>query len=81
MHRELRVDMPHARGGTIGMVRNPIRLSDTPVEYRLAPPLRGQHTDEILSAVLGKEATAISALRGAGVVESADPEGVARSQS
>ncbi|ODV41961.1 CoA-transferase [Cupriavidus sp. UYMMa02A] len=79
VHRGLRVDMPHARGGTIGMVRNPIRLSDTPVEYRLAPPLRGQHTDEILSAVLGKEATTISALRGAGVVESADPEGVARS--
>lgn len=69
VHRELRVDMQHARGGTVGTVRNPIRLSDTPVEYRIAPPLRGQHTFEILAEVLGRDTEAISALQGAGVVE------------
>src|SRR5690625_7976530 len=27
----------------------PIRYSDTPVEYRQAPPLLGEHTEEVLA--------------------------------
>ncbi len=69
VHRQLRVDMPHAKGGTVGTVRNPIRLSETPVEYRLAPPLRGQHTDAILAEVLGLDSERIAALRAAGAIE------------
>jgi crotonobetainyl-CoA:carnitine CoA-transferase CaiB-like acyl-CoA transferase len=73
VHRGLRIDMEHPAGGTIGIVRNPIRLSATPIEYRHAPPLRGQHTLDILTSVLGKDADTIRALRSAGVVESALP--------
>lgn len=69
VHRELRINMEHPAGGKIGVVRNPIRLSATPIEYRYAPPLRGQHTEEILSSVLGKDADAIRELQSAGVVE------------
>jgi crotonobetainyl-CoA:carnitine CoA-transferase CaiB-like acyl-CoA transferase len=29
-----------------------VRLSDTPVEYRLPPPLLGEHTNDVLSTVL-----------------------------
>lgn len=61
-HRKLRVDMPHARGGVTSTVASPLRLSDTPVEYRLAPPVLGEHTEEILSSVLGKNRTEIDAL-------------------
>ena len=69
VHRELRQDMVHARGGVVGTVKNPIRLSQTPVEYRYAPPLRGEHTQTILADVLGLDAAAIAALVGAGAVE------------
>lgn len=70
IHRELRVDLHHPAGGTVGTVRNPVRLSGTPVEYRHAPPLRGQHTVEILSTLLGKDTETIGELLDAGVVES-----------
>jgi len=72
VHRELRVDLPHAAGGVISTVRNPVRLSATPVEYRRPPPIRGQHTAEVLSSLLGKDAATIDRLLGAGVVEIAN---------
>jgi len=73
VHRQMRVDMHHPAGGMIGTVRSPIRFSDTPVEYRMGPPLRGQHTEEILSSVLGKAPRTIDALRDAGIVETCTP--------
>jgi crotonobetainyl-CoA:carnitine CoA-transferase CaiB-like acyl-CoA transferase len=36
-------------------VANPIRMSATPVRYRLAPPLLGQHTGEVLAQWLGHQ--------------------------
>ncbi len=69
VHRKLRVDMQHSEGGTIGMVANPIRLSKTPVQYRYPPPLRGQHTDEILASVLQKTAVEINELKAQNIVE------------
>ena len=68
VHRKLRVDMPHAAGGTAPVVASPMRLSDTPVEYRLAPPLLGQHNDEIYRGLLGKSAAEIERLTKAGIV-------------
>jgi hypothetical protein len=29
-------------------------MSDTPVEYRLTPPLMGEHTDVILNELFGR---------------------------
>ncbi len=71
IHRELRVDQPHPAGGVVSTIRNPVRLSATPVQYRRPPPIRGQHTVEILSELLGKDPGAIDRLHGAGVVETA----------
>lgn len=67
--RELEVKQQHARGGEITTVRNPIRLSATPIEYRYAPPLRAQHTQEILSRVLELSAEQVQHLAAAKVVE------------
>ena len=39
----------HPTGGSAPTVANPINLSETPIQYRMAPPLLGQHTDEILA--------------------------------
>uniref|UniRef100_UPI0013CEB2EE CoA transferase n=1 Tax=Pseudomonas viridiflava TaxID=33069 RepID=UPI0013CEB2EE len=51
--RGLKVELPHALGGSVPQVASPIRLSATPVEYRRAPPLLGEHTLEVLTGVLG----------------------------
>ena len=45
--RGIQVDLPHPLG-TVSTVASPVRLSATPVQYRMAPPLLGQHTEEVL---------------------------------
>ncbi len=52
VHREVLTEMPHPLAGTIPVVANPIKLSDTPVDYRRPPPLLGEHTREVLREVL-----------------------------
>ena len=52
---------------SIASVASPLRLSDTPPVLHRAPPLLGEHTDEVLSA-LGIDAAAVAALRERGVV-------------
>jgi len=66
--RGLKVELPHALGGTVPQVASPIRLSGTPVEYRRAPPLLGEHTLEVLTGVLGLSDENVMALREAGVL-------------
>ena len=67
-HRGLRVDMPHPLGGKASVVRSPLRLSETPVEYRLAPPMLGQHTEEVLKGILGRSDAELQKLKAAGIV-------------
>jgi crotonobetainyl-CoA:carnitine CoA-transferase CaiB-like acyl-CoA transferase len=50
------------------MVASPMRFSDTPLEYRLAPPLLGEHTEEVLRGLLGKSDAEIARLRADGAV-------------
>jgi crotonobetainyl-CoA:carnitine CoA-transferase CaiB-like acyl-CoA transferase len=66
-HRGLRVDLPHAAGGTAPQVANPIHLSATPVKYRAAPPTLGQDTDAVLHE-LGRSNEEIAALRSKSIV-------------
>ena len=66
--RGLAMQLPHALAGLVPQVASPIRLSGTPVEYRNAPPLLGEHTQEILERVLGLDSVAVKALREAGVL-------------
>jgi len=58
----------HVRAGDIPTVANPVRFSATPVDYRHAPPILGQHTSEILAAELGYTARQIRALEKAGAI-------------
>ncbi len=57
--REMKVTMEHplSASGTIDLIGNPVKFSTTPVEYRLAPPVCGADTDEILQDWLGEPAT------------------------
>jgi crotonobetainyl-CoA:carnitine CoA-transferase CaiB-like acyl-CoA transferase len=55
-HRGLRIDLARAPvhgGGNVAMVASPIRMSDTPVEYRYAPPAKGADTEAVIREVLG----------------------------
>jgi formyl-CoA transferase len=42
------VDRPHPTAGIVTMIGLPIELSDTPGRIRTAPPLLGEHTDDVL---------------------------------
>ncbi|MGF0338065.1 CaiB/BaiF CoA transferase family protein [Ectopseudomonas toyotomiensis] len=66
--RGLRLDLPNALGSSTPQVASPLRLSATPVAYRSAPPLLGQHTDNLLQKLLGMSETQIAELREAGVI-------------
>lgn len=66
-HQQLRIDVDHPVGGTIGLLSVPFVLSHSPTDVRLPPPLLGQHTDEIL-VQFGFSVTEIGAWRSAGVV-------------
>ena len=59
--RQLRRDLPHPLGGTAPVTASPLRFSASPVVYRRAPPLLGQHTRDILRDVLGKTDAEIAA--------------------
>jgi crotonobetainyl-CoA:carnitine CoA-transferase CaiB-like acyl-CoA transferase len=49
--RGLVVQLEHPMLGTVKTIANPMRLSDSPVTYRLAPPFLGEHTNQILQAL------------------------------
>ncbi|MBP6900324.1 MAG: CoA transferase [Burkholderiaceae bacterium] len=59
--------LPHPSGVDLPQVASPMRFGGQPLALRTAPPLLGQHSDEIL-AELGYSGTQVAALRSAGVL-------------
>jgi crotonobetainyl-CoA:carnitine CoA-transferase CaiB-like acyl-CoA transferase len=68
VERGLRFDLPHPVAGSVPQVANPIRFSRTPISYGLAPPILGQHTQEVLGQLLGLDPAAVASLKDRGVV-------------
>jgi crotonobetainyl-CoA:carnitine CoA-transferase CaiB-like acyl-CoA transferase len=66
--RAMAVALPHPAAGKVTLVRSPMKMSGTPATSDKAPPLLGQHTDEVLRNVLGRSSDEIAALRARGVV-------------
>jgi len=60
--RGMIVELMHPAAGPVRSLGNPVHLADTPVGYRLPPPMLGQHTGEVL-AELGYAADEIGRLR------------------
>jgi len=48
-HLALRQEVPHRRVGSVGLIRNAVRMSATPPDIRSASPELGEHTEEILA--------------------------------
>ena len=67
-HRGMRLELDHPVAGKVASVANPIKLSDTPVEYQQAPPMLGEHTNEVLTRLLKLEAQTIKELRSRDIV-------------
>jgi crotonobetainyl-CoA:carnitine CoA-transferase CaiB-like acyl-CoA transferase len=58
----------HSLAGEVPTVANPVRFSDTPVEYKLAAPILGQHTAEVLKDDLGYSDKEIARLYDSGAI-------------
>ena len=56
-HREMEISMSHpfSGKGDVSLIGSPMKMSETPVSYRYPPPTLGQHTDEILTELLGMD--------------------------
>ena len=61
------VERPHPTAGAVKMIGQPIELEDTPARIRSAPPLLGEHTDDVLREA-GYEDGEILTLRNRGAV-------------
>ena len=67
-HNEMIVPVEHAKLGTFNVTAPPLHMHGTPANVRLAPPVLGQHTGEIL-AELGYADSDVSGFAGSGVVK------------
>jgi crotonobetainyl-CoA:carnitine CoA-transferase CaiB-like acyl-CoA transferase len=61
--RNMQLELDHPTAGKVATVKNPINLSETPLEYDQSAPTLGQHTDEVLSQILGISLANIESLR------------------
>lgn len=70
-HRGMVAHMDHPVSGSVDLLANPIRLSETPVTYDRPPPPLGADTQDVLSRLLGLDQQTVSALVADGVVGAA----------
>ena len=69
--RKMVFEMPHPalpEGAAMKLIANPVRLSETPVNYRDPPPMLGAHTDAVLARLLGLGDAEIALLRAREVI-------------
>lgn len=62
VERQLVRNIENSRGVSVPTVSNPVRFDETAVEYRLAPPILGEHTEEVLREWLGYSDAEIKSL-------------------
>ncbi|WP_229477080.1 CaiB/BaiF CoA transferase family protein [Massilia rubra] len=66
--RGVAIEMDHPAAGKVKLVRSPMKMSLTPAQADLPPPMLGQHTDEVLRDLLGRSEEEIAALRAKGAI-------------
>src|SRR3546814_706197 len=67
-HRQLKPEMEQPLAGRVELVAIPIRYENNPIQYHNPPPLLGQHTDEILSDLLGIGEEQLKSMRESGII-------------
>ncbi len=63
LSREMMVEVEHPKAGRVRMPGFPIKFSETPGKVEWAAPLLGQHTEEVLTRLLGYSGVEIGKLR------------------
>ena len=66
--RNVKIELDHPVAGKLPGVASPMRFSGTQLEYKSAPPVLGQHTDEVLRDVLKLSPADITKLKSDGIV-------------
>ncbi len=68
--RGMKISMPHELSGSgrVDLIGSPIKLSETPVRYDRPPPHLGEHTDGVLSEILGLDDNELQSLKCEGVI-------------
>jgi len=66
--RGLALETEHPTAGPVRIAGFPYKLSQTPAQVHRPPPLLGQHTEEVLTKLLGYPAEEVMVLRERGVV-------------
>jgi crotonobetainyl-CoA:carnitine CoA-transferase CaiB-like acyl-CoA transferase len=61
-------ELPHTTAGKVPQVVSPMKFSQTPLEFPSAPPVLGEHTEEVLRDMLGRSPEEIARLRAAGAI-------------
>lgn len=67
-HRQMLIDVPHPRTGSVRLFANPVKYSQTPARYDVAPPELGADTRAVLSELLGLDDAALDELTEGGAV-------------
>jgi formyl-CoA transferase len=68
------VEVDHPTRGKYLTVGNPVKMSDSPCKVERSP-LLGEHTDEILSKVIGFKAGDVAAIKNSGALSAPKKEG------
>jgi len=66
-HRGMRIEIDHPLAGKVPQVASPMRFTNAPLAHDRAPPLLGEHSDEILRGI-GLEEAEILRLRQDGII-------------
>jgi crotonobetainyl-CoA:carnitine CoA-transferase CaiB-like acyl-CoA transferase len=74
MARGLLTRIEHPVVGWMPNIAMPFRMFGTPAVDPVVAPAVGQHTDEVLSEVLGYDADKLGALRATGALSAAPPK-------
>ena len=66
--RGMVTQVQHKECGRMSLVSPPVKYSESKTPVRSAPPMLGEHTDEVLMGLLGMGRAEVSELREKGVV-------------
>ena len=61
--RNMKLDLPHPTAGQVSVPASALKLNGTPVEYRMPPPLLGEHTESVLRQLAGLSSADLEDLR------------------
>lgn len=67
-HRGMKLTMPHPEAGEVGLVSNPVRIDNEPMNANSVPPGLGEHTISVLEELIPERKGQMNQLREQGVI-------------